>query len=53
MRERFPDTVLADLALLPWAGMLAPWFTDPARWRPSLAALPWPSGPRRSVRPGS
>src|ERR1700682_3820134 len=22
--------------------MLAPWFTEPARWRPSLAALPWP-----------
>src|SRR6476659_3297778 len=35
------------------AGMLAPWFTEQARWRPSLAALPWPSGPRRSVWPGS
>ena len=35
------------------SGMLAPWFTEPARWRPSLAALPWPSGPRPSVWPGS
>src|SRR3954453_16440963 len=33
--------------------MLAPWFTEPAWWQPSLAALSWPSGPRRSVWPGS